>query len=180
MNSQNIATSSGKILHIHDDLFTYDQKTAWFGFALKSAYQTDGGDEAANYKKTFQIYSQFSQQDVDAMGFKNSDGYKFLDKKYELSRRTVKQTRVNLSYSGEPNGVHSDRPGLTLVYYANNVWDLNWGGHTLFMDDNLSEPEYTCLFKPGRVAIFDGSIPHMIMTPVAPCHRLTFAIQFEQ
>lgn len=179
MSSQSIATSSGKMLHIHDDLFTYDEKTSWFGFILKSVYKIDGGDEAVNYKKTYQMYSQYSQEDVDVMGFRNSVGYKFLDTKYDLSQRAVKQTRINLSYSGEACGIHADRPGLTLVYYANNVWDINWGGHTLFMDDNLNEPEYTCLFKPGRVAIFDGSIPHMIMTPVAPCHRFTFAMQFE-
>ena len=50
------------------------------------------------------------------------------------------------------------------------------------MDDLLQEAEYTCIYKPGRVVIFDGTIPHMIMneSSLCPDYRLTFAIQWRK
>ena len=91
------------------------------------------------------------------------------------------QCRINLSAPHQKNRIHTDEDALTLVYYVNPKWDFTWGGHTLFMDDLLQEAEYTCIYKPGRVVIFDGTIPHMIMneSSLCPDYRLTFAIQWK-
>lgn len=177
MKRVKIPTSSGKLLEVYDDCFTYNERTEWYKFVKNSFFKSDGSDYDGTNKT--QLYSSYSIEDIASMGFLNSPGFKKIDDEYQLLDRGIKQARVNLSPPSECATVHTDRDGLTLLYYANVEWDLNWSGHTLFMDDTLSEAEYTCLYKPGRVVLFDGSIPHMILSisPAVKTHRYSFAIQ---
>lgn len=177
----NITTSTGKSIAVYDDLFSYHERDKWFAFITGSFFKVNGGDSSTAYGSSWQLFSSFSEDDLLAMGFYSSAGFKHIDEIHGISKRRIKQIRVNMSYLGESNVVHTDTDGLTLLYYPNLDWKLEWGGHTLFMDDNLNNPEYTCLYKPGRVVVFDGSIPHMIMTPTAMANtpRFSFVIQTE-
>lgn len=177
MKKSKVSTSSGKLLEVYDDCFTYNERAIWYKFIKSSLFRSDGSDYDGNNQ--MQFYSSYSIEDVANMGFLKSPGFEKINKEYQLLARGIKQSRVNLSPSSDYATIHTDRDGLTLLYYANLDWDLNWGGHTLFMDDTLFEAEYTCLYKPGRVVLFDGSIPHMILSisPAAKAHRFSFAIQ---
>jgi len=181
MDKKQISLMSGKLLVVYDNLFSYHERKDWFTFIKNSLYKVDGIEDISYSNQPFQLYSSYSKQDVDSMGFFNSNGFKQIDKDYQLSNKKVRQARVNLSPASERNNVHTDGNKLTLLYYCNLRWETNWGGHTLYMDDKLLDAEYACLYTPGRVVLFDGSIPHMIMspTPTAELHRFSFAIQFE-
>ena len=48
--------------------------------------------------------------------------------------------------------------GITVMYYLNNNWNLNYAGETVFY--NNEEIVKSIIPKPGRVIIFDGSIEH--------------------
>jgi Rps23 Pro-64 3,4-dihydroxylase Tpa1-like proline 4-hydroxylase len=177
MKQVKIPTNSGKLIQIYDDYFTYNERATWHKFIKNSLFKSDGSD----YDETnrMQLYSSYSLEDVSNMGFLHSPGFKKINEEHQLLDKGLKQLRVNLSPPSECATVHTDGNGLTLVYYANLEWDLSWGGQTLFMDDTLSEAEYTCLYKPGRIVLFDGSIPHMITSVsfAAKAHRYSFAIQ---
>jgi len=179
MKRVKIPTSSGKLLEVYDDCFTYNERADWYKFIKNSFFKSDGFDHDYDGTNKMQFYSSYSLEDVANMGFLQSTNFKKINEEYKLLDRGIKQCRVNLSPPSEYATIHTDRNGLTLLYYANLEWDLNWSGHTLFMDDNLSEAEYTCLYKPGRVVLFDGSIPHMILSisSVVKTHRYSFAIQ---
>lgn len=181
MIKKQIQTSSGKLVIVYDDLFSYHERKDWFMFVKNSVYRVNGGEDVSYFNQPLQLYSSYSKQDLDNMGFLNSDGLKQICDEYELRNKKIRQARVNLSPASERNNIHTDGNSLTLLYYCNLNWEINWGGHTLFMDDKLSEAEYTCLYKPGRVVLFDGSIPHMIINPTnaAEVHRFSLAIQFE-
>ena len=66
------------------------------------------------------------------------------------------------------------------MYYVNLNWNIESGGHTIFLDDSLKEPIYTSLYQPGKVVLFDGNIPHIIMpyNNIDNGNRKTFAIQY--
>ena len=183
MQKHTFTTKSGKMIAVYDDLFDYNQRCAWSAFVEKSYFKVNGADDLNSlYSGGLQMYAQYSSQDLENMGFTNSPGFQMLDKEYNLQKRKIKQARINLSPASEKNVVHTDSAGLTLIYYCNLEWSLDWGGHTLFMDDTLKDAEYTCLYKPGRVVLFDGTIPHMIMTPTssAKTHRFSFALQLDE
>ena len=171
-----------KILQVYDDLFTYDERLHFIKVITQSYYSVNGSDAIFNLKtdNVPQIFSSYSEQDLDYIGILKTKGFKFLDNDHGLLTKQIKQVRVNLSPPSERNLVHTDQSGLTFLYYPNLDWRIEWGGHTVFFNETLEEVEYTCLYKPGRVVVFDGTIPHMIMTPtmMCPIHRYSFAIQF--
>lgn len=86
---------------------------------------------------------------------------------------------------GDVQLTHTDgAPGsdeLTSLWYLCERWQPDWGGETLFYDDEtgiaLSVPP-----KPGRLVLFDGAIAHAGRTPSRACFevRYTFAIKWER
>tara|TARA_B100001250_G_scaffold318303_1_gene280940 strand:+ start:15973 stop:16569 length:597 start_codon:yes stop_codon:yes gene_type:complete len=76
---------------------------------------------------------------------------------------------VNVLKFGDAPVIHCDcaphiHQGYTMMVYLNSHWHPNYGGETIFYDDEL-EIYKSILPKPGRVVIFDGRIPHSARTP---------------
>lgn len=184
MEHKSIAHSSNKIIDIYDNAFTFAEMDRFSEYINKAWYKIDGADNQA-MPLEMQTYSPFQQEDVNNMEFYQTKTFKELNAKYKLFDMNIMKIRVNLTTPSERNRIHvdalSNSGGLTLMYYANPKWELDWGGHTLFMNDNISDAEYTCICKPSRVIVFDGTIPHMIMTPssLCPTYRTTFVIQYQ-
>lgn len=178
--SKRITTESGKHIDIYDDVLTFDQMIYSYESLLKSVFRVDGIDEVSGRHSSRQVYSKFSEEDLKSFGILEHPNVKEIARKHNFSLRNIKQVRLNFNTPGEQNYLHTDRAGVTLLYYVNPEWEIAWGGHTLFLNDAAKDVEATCLYKPGRVVVFDGSIPHMIMSPtnVCPVNRLTFAIQY--
>ncbi len=80
--------------------------------------------------------------------------------------------------------IHTDaQPGareLTALWFLANEWDPDWGGETLFFNTAL-DAEFVVSPRPGRLVIFDGSIPHAGRPPsrACPAPRYSFAMKFE-
>lgn len=178
---KNIKTSSEKNITVYDDCFTQFEKQNYFYFLTQSLYRVNGGDVFST-EKQYQIFSSYSVLDLEQMGIINSPGFAKISQNHNLDKLKITQIRVNLVTPFEKNTVHCDTNGVTFLYYANPEWKLDYNGHTLFMNDDLSDAEYTCIFKPGRVVVFDGTIPHMVMPPTTNAcgHRYTFVIQYSR
>lgn len=185
MKSKTVYTSTGKQIHIYDDVYDYNTRNKFYEFLANSLYSINGGDnDRLETKGEYNIYSKFTESDLHNMGFLSVPESAFiLD---QVKNMSIAQVRVNLSTLYDKNRFHVDttsyasKEGITMLYYANMKWDIEAGGHTLFADDELENIEYCAVYKPGRVVMFDGSIPHCIMSPniIAPAYRLSFAIQF--
>lgn len=171
-----------KLIKVYDNMFSYNERYKFFHYIKNSYFKTEGSDgaDAIQHDNIHQIFSNYSTDDVDKMGFSQTDFFQSVAEEYNFWKREIKQIRINLSPPSERNFIHTDADGITLLYYASMEWKPEWGGHTFFMSDDLSEVEYASLYTPGRVMIFDGTVPHMILTPtmMCPIHRYTFAIQF--
>jgi hypothetical protein len=177
---KSIDFGNNKSVDIYDGLFTFAEMSGWFTFIQNSLYRVDGKDSEHYRPYADQVFSRYSMDDLKRMGMLESEGFQFINKKYGLIDKEIQTIRVNLSTPAEKNIVHTDTlQGKTFIFYANLDWQLEWGGHTLFMDEKLTDAKCTCLYKPGRVVVFDGAIPHMIMTPtvLCPTNRYTFVIQ---
>lgn len=59
---------------------------------------------------------------------------------------------LHKDYFNEPQG------GITVMYYLNNNWDLQFSGETVFI--NNQEIIKSIIPKPGRIVVFDGNIEH--------------------
>jgi hypothetical protein len=56
----------------------------------------------------------------------------------------------------------NDDRGRTFLFYANDVWDVDWGGKTMF---DLGGDYYCHIPKPNSALLFPGMIPHAAEGP---------------
>ena len=104
----------------------------------------------------------------------------FIDpEKYEFSNAYVNMGLVNDSHE-----IHVDGPTrgqvITMLIYPNIEWGSNHGGETVFYEEDKTEMVYLNPYVPGRICIFDGSIPHCAKPQalVGPKYRFTIACKF--
>ena len=185
MSHKKIELSSGKQIHIFDDLYPFHYRSNWYDNATQAWYAPTGNDDfTLEHKGDFTLWAPIGQfmNKFDVLDHENSAPVRELigDSVMDLN-----QARINLSTLNDRNRFHVDtinEPTLTLLYYLNIQWKLEWGGYTLFADDQVEEIEQVVSNRPGRVVLFDGSIPHCIAAPtsLAPAYRFSLALKFHQ
>lgn len=93
---------------------------------------------------------------------------------------------INLGLVSDIHKIHVDEfsngDGLTLLYYVNRNWNCDWGGETIFYDDERKNIKYVSSFVPGRIIIFESSIPHSAKPQHlnGPSYRFTLACKFKR
>lgn len=87
-----------------------------------------------------------------------------------------KRMLVNAYKFGDVMGIHTDDGfDYTAIIYCNHKWEINWGSETIFVDEDRPDCDIikSVIPKPGRLVIFDSSIPHTGRVPnsVFPNYR---------
>lgn len=184
MKVKNIKTSNGKKITIYDDVLDYADRSDFYEFVSRSLFKTRGTDTVyLEHSSDRSLLSSYSGQDLI-----NSKILSFPEMKPILEKvegYEYIQIRVNLCTFNDKNHFHTDssnKNSLTLLYYPNMEWHPEWGGLTMFANDDISDLEYVSFYKPGRFILFDGTIPHCISPPtsIAPAFRYSFVIQYEK
>jgi hypothetical protein len=91
---------------------------------------------------------------------------------------------TNFAAYGDVLLIHTDCAAnadeYTALWYLANEWDADWGGETLFYD-NQRDAQVVVTPRPGRLVIFHGAIPHAGRPPARHCQvaRYSFAIKLE-
>lgn len=76
---------------------------------------------------------------------------------------------------------HTDWPdpgvSITGVLYTDRVWDINWGGETLFVDSDgkMAASQY----EPRKLVTFDSSISHIGKGPQRRCREMRSILAFQ-
>ena len=94
----------------------------------------------------------------------------------------IERMYVNAYNFGDCPTVHQDNAqegSFTALYYANYEWHYDWSGETVFYNDARDEIIRAVYPRPGRIAVFDGRIPHVAREPnrICPVVRYTVAIK---
>ena len=92
------------------------------------------------------------------------------------------RVHVNLSTQTDCHWAHDHRGQIGLIYYVNKHWKHDWAGETMFFSDDLSEVAFASVYKPGRIIVFDGEIPHSVrpQSSSAPSYRFTLSLFFQK
>lgn len=81
-----------------------------------------------------------------------------------INEYVVHRQYVNLATTSDFDTIHIDDNHLgkpkTALYYPHPDWNIHWGGHTFFFDESLENIVFTAAYRPGRLVLFDGAIPH--------------------
>lgn len=95
---------------------------------------------------------------------------------------TLLKVYANGQTFGLSGGLHQDMVGAepgqyyTFLYYANPVWEPEWGGNTVFSDGENLVVRYPA---PNSVVLFDSTIPHVGLEPTRHCADLRVTVAWK-
>ena len=174
-----IIVDLNKKIYVFDNVFEMDWRRQAFIFIRRSAFKLGWGDqEDPHNSQHIYLHSRYTSDDVEKFGILNQiKDEKMLSLIEGKTMDPDVGATVNLSVPTDTYFAHPHR-NTTLLYYANPYWKEEWAGETLFFNEDVSEVVYTSIYKPGRVIIFDGSIPHSLrpQSKLAPQYRFTFSL----
>ena len=151
------------------------------GARLRKSLCPDCGKEAT---KEFGGLANFPDDNILNTIFSDSYRMENFSQFIDTTKYDFKVAYVNLGLVNDSHEIHVDAPrkgmGYTMLIYPNIEWGLNHGGETVFYEEDRTEIVYINPYKPGRICIFDGSIPHCAKPQalVGPKYRFTIAIKF--
>ena len=180
-----IVVGKDKKIHVYDGIFNYAEISGIYAALSRGTYILDNANrpdvqDMQDRKLVFRIDPEM----LDKLHFFDGPLKTIIDEVIPEEQYFHFRSYVNLGLHTDNHEVHADhyfdRAGKTLLYYVNETWNKDWGGETVFFDDNAQEIVYTSQFVPGRIVIFDANIPHSAKPQSidGPSYRFTMAMKF--
>lgn len=104
-----------------------------------------------------------------------------------LERTILKgHTLIRCYANGQPYGtegtLHTDSvsdSSFTSIYYPHEKWYPNWGGETVFFNNEKTDIMSAIYPKPNRLVTFNGTIPHVARGVSRTCPMLRITLMFK-
>jgi len=181
MNYEKIILSDNKQIEILDGALEMKQRFHLYDMALHSYFKLGWGDSQIPERQPFDyhFYSLYNEEDNKKTGI--LDILKKTQFQNSLENLILKKCVINCSLPCSVFHSHIHFEKKVLLYYVNLEWKDGWHGETLFYSENLNKVEFCCPFTPGRLIVFDGSIPHTLrpQSIAAPNLRFTLTMFFD-
>jgi SM-20-related protein len=89
---------------------------------------------------------------------------------------------VNCSVYGDSYYLHRDcaaeEQHVTALYYANPEWQTDWGGETIYYNDE-EDAELAITPRPGRLVIARGAVLHRGHVPARHCYEERYTLAYK-
>jgi len=89
---------------------------------------------------------------------------------------------VNCSTYGDSYYLHRDcaahEQHVTALYYANLEWQPDWGGETIYFNDE-EDAELAITPRPGRLVVARGAVLHRGSVPTRICHEERYTLAYK-
>jgi hypothetical protein len=176
-----IKDKKNRSIFVVDDALDYNEQNYIYTHIINSSFKIGFEDTSALERLSHKfLHSAWTPEDLYQSKFRYAlEKTKLWDKVKELE---VSRITINLSVPSDTYFPHCHNNELALIYYANLDWKAEWGGETLFYDDNLKDIIFASAYIPGRIILSDGEIPHSIkaQSHIAPHYRFSLAIFFKK
>ncbi|OLL31455.1 hypothetical protein BTH42_10940 [Burkholderia sp. SRS-W-2-2016] len=99
-----------------------------------------------------------------------------------LTGHTLVRCYANGMPFGTEGTIHtdSDSPNsYTCIYYPQPVWNPNWAGETVLLDQAQTDIVASIYPKPNRLLFFKGDIPHVARGVSRTCPELRVTLMFK-
>ena len=169
----------GKI-KIFDDFLPTVTHHKIYDTVTKSLYRIGWPDtQEDRHKPYLNLHSIYRFEDVQQLNMLDSL-FKLNIK--DISVDTYGKCMVNLTKPLDVNFIHVHPDQVGVLYYANETWNPEWGGETLFYEDNKKDIRFSSPYTPNRLIVFDGSVPHTIKAQnlLGTTFRFTISLLFSR
>jgi hypothetical protein len=167
----------GLEVSVFDDCFSKKgRESLWLSLSRIPMWHAERGDSIPN---AWHLAVDFTLSDIEPL-----DPFRTMRKLvvdyFPKEKMLPYRAYCNLTRYGDQANAHRDCPhdgrDLTCLFYANNEWEPNWGGETLFYN-RQGDTVAAVNPKPGRIVIFRGAILHRNGVPckAAPYSRYSVA-----
>ena len=172
---------NGREIDIYDGLFTFEEMIKMFiavrNFPYTATNFSDGFRSHIYGEKHKLKYVFESREETLNFGIVN----RLNSVDSNMARNyIVHRQYVHLGTTGDFDTVHIDDNHLgkpkTALYYPHPDWNIHWGGHTLFFNETLDNIEYAAAYRPGRLVVFDGGIPHCGTPPYSSAQDKRYVV----
>jgi hypothetical protein len=186
MIEKEYSVENKKIL-VYDNVFSQQEVNEIYTLISQRPYRNHNVDDSLHHNKHIDVKwsSEIDEKELllQTLLTKYSEVMPmFFDGKYAINR-----SYVNYATHGTVDLIHEDcayyiKDNFTILQFGNFYWTSNWHGETVFYDSNMSEILFSCSLKPGRIIVFDSSIPHSARQPskIAEYPRYTIAMKIHK
>ena len=148
-----------------DDAFSLVEKDHIYDYAINAPYRLARlSSELPSQRSYPTLKSDVSIADLIRMGVFNKNVLSVI----QDSNLRVLQAYINLGTCSDRYFYHVDSntsKDKTLLYYINLDWRSEWEGETHFSNESLTDIVHSSAFVPGRIVLFDATIPHKTSQP---------------
>ncbi len=107
---------------------------------------------------------------------------RLVEQAFPQERFSDRRAYVNCSVYGDGYYMHRDcveqEAHVTALYYANLEWHPDWGGETIYYNDE-EEAEIVVMPRPGRLVIARGAILHRGNVPTRICYQERYTLAYK-
>lgn len=174
----------GKDIIIYDDVFSHQELYEIYLHLDDRPYVKHNLDDVLYHNK--HVDKKWSSEITDNEILFNilMTKYSSVITEFQSQNFTIKRSYVNYADSSTADLIHDDAPHYkknhwTLLQYGNYKWHSNWHGETVYYDSNHSEILFSTTLKPGRIVVFDSSIPHCARPPSKLAEYPRYTIAFK-
>ncbi len=167
-------------LHLttYDDKIPYLERYDIWKYIVNSTYTLGWTDSFEPGKYDLNIHSNWTVKELQDSGIYSHIETAIENTEWFTNKKIIKIV-VNLVRPDDVYYIHNHKDAQTVLYYANLDWQDGWYGETIFYDpQDIKSIAHTSLYVPGRMILFDGSIPHAIrpQSIKAPKYRFTLTV----
>jgi hypothetical protein len=170
-----------KLFIIEDNLYDTESCKNVYDYFKNREWKFDGKNMTEKSQK-WDYYLNF--KDINEKNFLKLSSYFMkkhgLDKIFKFKRSYASANTYG--FSGEyhtDDGANEYNEIVTIMFYLNDNWSLDYGGETFFLNNDKNEIDFVVIPKPARAILFDGFIPHGPRPLSKFCNELRMVLTFK-
>jgi len=168
-------------INVFDNKVPFPIREKLWQFCVKSTFELSWSDTTDPEKYELNVNSRWTSEELETTQMM-SYFKECIDNTDWFTKNNLFRIVLNLVRPNDVHYIHHHENQQVLLYYVNLDWKDGWYGETMFYNsNNLHEVVYTSTYQPGRIILFDGSIPHAIrpQSIKAPKYRLSLSLFFD-
>jgi hypothetical protein len=163
----------------YDNFFTPSIQAQLFNTIIKSTFKIGWNDsEEIQHKMYPCLHSPYTFEDVKSVQILDVVLDRLKNKNITINNYVG--CIINLTKNIDVNFIHNHPNQIVFLHYSNLTWNPEWGGETVFYEDNGRDILESSPYIPNRGIIFDGNIKHTIKAQniLGPSYRFTTSLFF--
>lgn len=142
-------------IHVIDDFFSNEIREVIFDKMLRPKWSFSGGGDGNVF---------WHQDGLEEEEYFSTYLYNIICTKIGRKFKNILRIYANGQTAGQCGNPHVDDGDITILYYPNPHWQMDYQGHLVFSEDG-NAPTHIIEYKPNRMVMFHAKTLHYSEAP---------------